>query len=94
MKTKLLPSREERWDELKKEWKNHKIDNFEFIAFYNKLHNFLKKKPELYMFVPCDKDGNVLKKPESFEKCGRGWIGTLDKKGEEWLKTHKVSDEN
>lgn len=29
---------------------------------------FLKRLLELWMFIPCDKDGNVLEKPESWER--------------------------
>ena len=28
--------------------------------------NFLKKPLELWMFIPCDKDGNVLEEPDEF----------------------------
>ena len=32
--------------------------------------NFVSKKPELWMFVPCDEDGNVLEEPKlPYEKA-------------------------
>jgi hypothetical protein len=33
--------------------------------------NFLKRPLELWMFVPCDEEGNVLVDDNSFECCGR-----------------------
>jgi len=34
--------------------------------------NFLKQPLELWMFVPCDEDGNVLKEPEWMHRYNNG----------------------
>jgi len=44
---------------------------FEIIIYYA---NFLKQALELWMFVPCDEDGNVLEEPVHYET---------------WLKLHE-----
>lgn len=41
--------------------------------------NFVSRKPELWMFVPCDEDGNVLEEPEQYNS----W---LNKKSIDWGK--------
>ena len=41
--------------------------------------NFISQKPELWMFVPCDKEGNVLEEPEQYNS----W---LNKKSIDWEK--------
>lgn len=41
-------------------------DCFESIFKYK---NFLKQPLELWMFVPCDSDGNVLEEPKDDELC-------------------------
>lgn len=41
--------------------------------------NFVSQKPELWMFVPCDEDGNVLEEPEQYNS----W---LNKKSIDWGK--------
>ena len=33
-----------------------------------KYANFISQKPELWMFVPCDEDGNVLEEPENYKE--------------------------
>ena len=53
MKTKLLPSIEQRWDEL---LDINNILGYEIIDKYSQFHNFLKQAPEKYMFVPCRKE--------------------------------------
>jgi len=41
--------------------------------------NFISQKPELWMFVPCDKEGNVLEEPGQYNS----W---LNKKSIDWGK--------
>ena len=41
--------------------------------------NFVSQKPELWMFVPCDEEGNVLEEPEQYNS----W---LNKKSIDWGK--------
>ena len=41
--------------------------------------NFVSQKPELWMFVPCDEEGNVLEEPEQYNS----W---LNKTGIDWEK--------
>ena len=37
--------------------------------------DFITQKPELWMFVPCDKDGKPLEKPkEPSENCVSNWM--------------------
>lgn len=39
----------------------------EFKEVVVKYTNFLKQPLELWMFVPCDEDGNILEKPREFK---------------------------
>ena len=68
MKTKLLQSREERWDELNlKVYSSPFLDAEYLVNNYQHFMDFLKQASQLYMFVPCDKEGNVLEKPECYQ---------------------------
>lgn len=40
--------------------------------------NFLKQPLELWMFVPCNEDGNVLEEPEFSEPNNESEIGNYD----------------
>lgn len=51
------------WEQL--DWMNQEIYKLDRIRNYA---NFLKQPLELYMFVPCDEDGNVL----DAEPCSLG----------------------
>ena len=53
--------------------KNAKYEEFHQVneTFVNKVINyaqFLKQPLELWMFVPCDEDGNVLEHPKNYHK--------------------------
>jgi len=48
----------------------------EFEEAYYKLHNyanFIKQTLKLWMFVPCDKEGNVLEEPKFVSPDGVKW---------------------
>ena len=48
-------------------------DNEWMLSNVLKYASFMKQKPELWMFVPCDEDGNVLEEPENIPaKLGLG----------------------
>ena len=44
-------------------WEKQNIANSDMLNNIVKYANFLKQPLELWMFVPCDKNGNVLDKP-------------------------------
>lgn len=50
------------------------------VSRYNKIMSyakFLKQPLELWMFVPCDEDGNVLEEPKNYVT----WLGLHESKG-------------
>lgn len=38
--------------------------------------NFVSQKPELWMFIPCDEDGNVLEEPKNYKEWLRKALNT------------------
>jgi hypothetical protein len=53
--------------------KNYQLNSYSKIINYA---NFLKKPLELWMFVPCDENGNVLEEPETSDKNGKPYYET------------------
>ena len=63
--------------------KNAKYEEFHQVneTFVNKVINYAKllKQPlKLWVFVPCDEDGDVLKEPKDFDCFMQGIGGNID----------------
>jgi len=62
---------------LEQTMKQNTTNTFRFCNC-EKYANFLKQHLELWMFVPCDEDGNVLEEPKLYKEWLNSRVSTSD----------------